>query len=143
MLERLIIVVIGVAVALAVYAAWRFWQQRRLHALQVITAPVHLPATVTGGKPAVLYFTTADCAQCRLQQTPILAQLQAKVDVAVHKLDAIEQEALAQLYGIMTVPTTVVLDTQLRPVAINHGVAPLQKLQSQIGATGGQPPAAA
>jgi hypothetical protein len=60
-----------------------------------------------------------------LQQTPILAQLQNKVDVAVHKLDAIEQEALAQLYGIMTVPTTVVLDAQLRPVAINHGVVPL------------------
>jgi len=98
---------------------------------------------VTGGKPAVLYFTTAECAQCRLQQTPILAQLQAKVDVAVHKLDAIEQAALAQVYGIMTVPTTVVLDTQLRPVAINHGVTPLQKLQAQISASESQPSAAA
>ncbi|MCB9119090.1 MAG: thioredoxin family protein [Caldilinea sp.] len=142
MFERLVIVAIGVAVAVVAYGAWRLWQRRRLRALQVITAPVHLPATVTGGKPAVLYFTTDDCAQCRLQQAPILAQLQARVDVAVHKLDAIEQEALAQLYGIMTVPTTVVLDTQLRPVAINHGVAPLQKLQAQIGATGGQPPVA-
>ena len=142
MFERLVIVAIGVAVAVAAYAAWRLWQRRRLRALQVITAPVHLPATVTGGKPAVLYFTTDECAQCRLQQAPILAQLQARVDVAVHKLDAIEQEALAQLYGIMTVPTTVVLDTQLRPVAINHGVAPLQKLQAQIGATGDQLPAA-
>lgn len=142
MFERLVIVAIGVAVAVAAYAAWRLWQRRRLRALQVITAPVHLPATVTGGKPAVLYFTTDECAQCRLQQAPILAQLQARVDVAVHKLDAIEQEALAQLYGIMTVPTTVVLDTQLRPVAINHGVAPLQKLQAQIGATSGQPPVA-
>ena len=141
MFERLVIVAIGVAVAVVAYGAWRLWQRRRLRALQVITAPVHLPATVTGGKPAVLYFTTDECAQCRLQQAPILAQLQARVDVAVHKLDAIEQEALAQLYGIMTVPTTVVLDTQLRPVAINHGVAPLQKLQAQIGATGGQPPA--
>ena len=141
MFERLVIVAIGAAVAVVAYGAWRLWQRRRLRALQVITAPVHLPATVTGGKPAVLYFTTDDCAQCRLQQAPILAQLQARVDVAVHKLDAIEQEALAQLYGIMTVPTTVVLDTQLRPVAINHGVAPLQKLQAQIGATGGQPPA--
>ena len=142
MFERLVIVAIGVAVAVVAYGAWRLWQRRRLRALQVITAPVHLPATVTGGKPAVLYFTTDDCAQCRLQQAPILAQLQARVDVAVHKLDAIEQEALAQLYGIMTVPTTVVLDTQLRPAAINHGVTPLQKLQAQIGATGGQPPVA-
>ncbi len=143
MIERLVIVAIGALIALAAYAAWRFQQQRKLRALQVITAPVHLPATVTGGKPAVLYFTTAECAQCRLQQTPILAQLQAKVDVAVHKLDAIEQAALAQVYGIMTVPTTVVLDTQLRPVAINHGVTPLQKLQAQISASESQPSAAA
>ncbi|MCB0021979.1 MAG: hypothetical protein KDD91_03000, partial [Caldilinea sp.] len=86
MFERLVIVAIGVAVAVVAYGAWRLWQRRRLRALQVITAPVHLPATVTGGKPAVLYFTTDDCAQCRLQQAPILAQLQARVDVAVHKL---------------------------------------------------------
>ena len=32
----------------------------------------------------------------------------------------------------MTVPTTVVLDQRLQPVAVNHGVAPLQKLQAQV-----------
>ena len=68
-----------------------------------------------------------------MQQTPILAQLQNQVDVVVHKLDAIEQEALARFYGIMTVPTTVGLVSHLHPVAVNHGVAPLQKLQAQIG----------
>jgi len=141
MIERLTIVAVASLLALAVYMAWRLWQQRRLRTLQAISAPVHLPPGVAGGKPAVLYFTTAECAQCRLQQTPILAQLQAGVDVAVHRLDAIEQQALAQIYGIMTVPTTVILDTQLRPVAINHGVTPLQKLRSQIGATADLPPA--
>ena len=55
MIERLVIVAIGALIALAAYAAWRFQQQRQLRALQVITAPVHLPATVTGGKPAELY----------------------------------------------------------------------------------------
>ncbi len=125
-------IVMLVVAALVVYALWRLWQRRRLSALRAVTAPIHVPAGVAGGKPTVLYFTTAECAQCRLQQTPILTQLQNKVDVAVHKLDAIEQEALARVYGIMTVPTTVVLDPQLRPVAINHGVAPLQKLHSQV-----------
>lgn len=130
--ERLVILGIGIVVALALYALWRLWQRRRLARLREVTAPIHVPPGVATGKPAVLYFTTAECAQCRLQQTPILAQLQNRVDVAVHKLDAIEQEALARVYGIMTVPTTVVLDPHLRPVAVNHGVAPLQKLQSQI-----------
>jgi len=87
-------------------------------------------------RPALLYFTTPDCAQCQLQQAPILAQLAAKVDIAIHKLDAVEQEATARFYGILTVPTTVVLDAQLRPVAVNHGVAPLRRLQAQIEAIG-------
>jgi len=134
--ERVVILAIGIVAALVVYALWRLWQRRRLSALRTVTAPIHVTAGVAGGKPTVLYFTTAECAQCRLQQTPILAQLQNKVDVAVHKLDAIEQEALARIYGIMTVPTAVVLDPQLRPVAINHGVAPLGKLQGQVAGMG-------
>ena len=132
MVERLVVVGIGVLVALAAYGAWRWWQAQRLQTLATAVRPAPLPAGVDGSKPAVLYFTTADCAQCRLQQTPILAQLQNQVDVVVHRLDAIEQEALARFYGIMTVPTTVVLDQRLQPVAVNHGVAPLQKLQAQV-----------
>ena len=132
MAERMIVLLVGMGLALVAYGAWRWWQQRRLQRLARTTPAVPLPAGVDGAKPAVLYFTTVDCAQCRLQQTPILAQLQNRVDVVVHKLDAIEQEALARFYGIMTVPTTVVLDQRLQPVAVNHGVAPLQKLQEQI-----------
>jgi thioredoxin 1 len=132
MMERLLIVLAMGLAALMLYALWRFWQQRHLQTLRTVTAPVYLPPEVDGGRPTVLYFTTAECAQCRLQQTPILVQLQAKVDVAVHKFDAIEQEALARVYGVMTVPTTVVLDAELRPVAVNHGVTPLQKLRGQV-----------
>ena len=132
MVERLIVLGIGVLVALAAYGVWRWWQAQRLQTLATAVTPAPLPAEIDGSKPAVLYFTTADCAQCRLQQTPILAQLQNKMDIAVHKLDAIEQETLARFYGIMTVPTTVVLDQHLQPVAVNHGVAPLQKLQAQV-----------
>ena len=132
MVERLIVLGIGVLVALAAYGVWRWWQAQRLQTLATAVTPAPLPAEIDGSKPAVLYFTTADCAQCRLQQTPILAQLQNKMDIAVHKLDAIEQETLARFYGIMTVPTTVVLDQRLQPVAVNHGVAPLQKLQAQV-----------
>lgn len=132
MLERMLIVLAVGSVALALYALWRHWQQQRLQTLRTVTEPIHLPPEVDGGKPTVLYFTTAECAQCRLQQTPILTQLQARADVAVHKFDALEQEALARVYGVMTVPTTVVLDAELRPVAINHGVTPLQKLQVQV-----------
>ena len=136
MLERFLILLAGVAIAAAACLIWRAWQRRRLAAVAEQVAPPAVAHLVDRTKPAVLYFTTPECAQCRLQQTPILSQLAAKVDVAVHKLDAVEQEALARFYGIMTVPTTVVLDGQLRPVAVNHGVAPLPKLLAQVGEGG-------
>ena len=115
------------------YWLWRQVQARRTQALAAAAVPPALANTIDPGRPNLLYFTTEQCAQCRFQQAPILTQLQNKMDVMIHKLDAVEQEALARFYGIMTVPTTVVLDAHLRPVAINHGVAPLHKLQAQLG----------
>ena len=126
------ILVLAVAAGLLAWAVWRVCQRRRLAHVAAHAAPAEVKRLSDGRRPAVLYFTTPDCAQCRLQQAPILSQLAARFDVAVHKVDAVEQEALARFYGIMTVPTTIVLDFQLRPVAINHGVAPLPKLQAQV-----------
>jgi thiol-disulfide isomerase/thioredoxin len=132
MTERLMVLALAVTAGLLAWAIWRVYQRGRLARVATHAVPVEVKRLSDGQRPAVLYFTTPDCAQCRLQQAPILSQLAARIDVAVHKLDAVEQEALARFYGIMTVPTTIVLDPQLRPVAINHGVAPLPKLQAQV-----------
>ena len=42
--ERLVILAVGVAAALVVYALWRLWQRRRLATLRAVTAPIHVPA---------------------------------------------------------------------------------------------------
>jgi thioredoxin 1 len=126
--------VIFAAAAGGAWVALRFWQRRSLAALQQQEAPSLLDGLALGG-PALLYFNTADCGQCRFQQEPILQRLSATVAPAalqVVPLDAIEREELARHFGIMTVPSTVLLDSTRRPVAINHGVAPLQKLQEQL-----------
>ena len=132
MIERILILIVFVTVVVAGYWLWRQVQARRTQTLAAAAVPPALANTIDPDRPNLLYFTTEQCAQCRFQQAPILTQLQNKMDVMIHKLDAVEQEALAHFYGIMTVPTTVVLDAQLRPVAINHGVAPLQTLQAQL-----------
>jgi thioredoxin 1 len=49
-------------------------------------------------------------------------------------VDAVAQADLADFYGVMTLPTTVVLDRQRRPVAINYGLTQLSKLRQQIAA---------
>jgi thioredoxin 1 len=136
MTERLVILVAAVAVGLIALWAWRRWVQWRAGRLRTAALPADLTGRVVPQRANLLYFTTEQCVQCRFQQAPILAQLAAQVDVAVHKLDAIEQEALARFYGIMTVPTTVVLDRELRPVAINHGVALLPQLRAQLARAG-------
>jgi thiol-disulfide isomerase/thioredoxin len=130
--ERLVILFL---LALAVMAAlWllRRFQARRLAALQRQPLPVELPAPLEAGRPALLYFTTESCAQCRFQQTPILRQLAERIPIAIHTVDAVAHEHVANFFGVMTVPTTVLLDAQRQPVAINHGLTPLPRLQAQL-----------
>ncbi len=135
MLERTLILLIVTLCFGAGYVALRILHARRLRALQAQgagadTSPV---AEFVASGPALLYFTTDSCAQCRFQQTPILQQLQAQVAaLPVVTLDATQRLDLARYFGILTVPSTVLLDGRHMPIAINHGVAPLQKLQLQV-----------
>ncbi|MBX2998930.1 MAG: thioredoxin family protein [Caldilineaceae bacterium] len=134
MLERLIILAIVVLATLGIWWICCVWQRRRIEQLQEETLPAPLAQQILPGSPAVLYFTTESCVQCKLQQSPVLERFAADTGIAVHKLDAVVQQDLAAFYNVMTVPTTVVLDRQRRPVAINYGLAPLPKLRQQLEA---------
>lgn len=133
MLERTLWLVVFSAVLAGGYLLWtRYWQQQT-RTLALAAIPAQLAGLPLAAGPAVLYFTTATCAQCRLQQTPALARLQQTLDpLQVVKLDAVEHSALADFYHVMTVPTTIVLDAARRPVAINHGVATTERLLTQL-----------
>ena len=48
------------------------------------------------------------------------------------KIDASSQPDLASQWGVLSVPTTFVIDAQGNPRYVNHGVAPLDKLQRQF-----------
>ncbi len=136
MFDRLIILA---AFALLLATAYLFWRMRLQQQTQRLAAadpggPAELAGLSLAAAPAVLYFTTPTCAQCRFQQTPALAQVQERLaGLQVLKLDAIEHQRLADYYHVMTVPTTVVLDSRRRPVAINHGLATAERLLAQVG----------
>lgn len=54
----------------------------------------------------ILKFGTCHCGQCKMQDKELL-----KVkDIPVEKIDAEDNEDLANQYNIMKVPTTLVLD---------------------------------
>ena len=126
MIERLYILLFAIVLVGMLWAAYSGWLRIRLNRLTDASLPEALQQLVQPGRPAILYFTTDSCVQCRMQQAPALERLAAATGIAVHRLDALTQSDLTSFYGVMTVPTTVVLDPHRRPKAINYGLAPLQ-----------------
>lgn len=134
MIERLFVLLTVVAATAALLIVLRLalksWR-RRLIGQEV----QGVPGLVPGTHGAVLYFTTPTCVECRWRQEPALRELQERRDgqVAVIKVDALEEEELARRFRILTVPSTVVLDRQGRVQAVNYGFAPAEQLEAQLG----------
>jgi thioredoxin-like negative regulator of GroEL len=86
------------------------------------------------GVPVLLYFTTPTCAPCKTVQRPAIQRLQERIGerLEVVEVDASSQPELASQWGVLSVPTTFIIDAQGNPRYVNHGVAPLDKLQRQF-----------
>jgi thiol-disulfide isomerase/thioredoxin len=86
------------------------------------------------GVPTVVYFTSPECGPCRFQQEPALDRLRADLGehVQVIEINALEDTEAATRWGVLSVPTTFVLDPQGQPRAINYGVAGAEKLRAQV-----------
>jgi thioredoxin 1 len=97
------------------------------------------------GAPAILYFTTPSCAPCKTVQRPTIRKLQEMLGnrLQVIEVDASARPDLANYWGVLSVPTTFIIDSHGRPRCVNHGVAGWEKLLKQIesaeqaGASGG------
>lgn len=131
MVERAVILLFVTVAVLGLWQLWRYYQSRKLTQLASVDLPDALAGRLQPG-PTVLYFTGAHCAQCRLQQTPILRQLVDAVKINLHTVDAVQEDTIARFYGVMTLPTTVLLDHRHTPKVINHGLASLAQLRQQV-----------
>jgi thiol-disulfide isomerase/thioredoxin len=85
-------------------------------------------------KPVLVYFTTPDCVPCKTVQRPAIERvshvLGEKLEVV--EINAYDQPKLAQTWGVMSVPTTFVLDARGEARYVNNGVARAEKLLEQI-----------
>ena len=93
------------------------------------------------GIPAILYFTTPTCMPCKTVQRPALRQLQNHLGdgIQVIQVDASERPDLADYWGVLSVPTTFIIDPAGEPRRVNHGVTRAEQLLQQIEDVSPQP----
>ncbi|MDQ7844122.1 MAG: thioredoxin family protein [Armatimonadota bacterium] len=136
MADRLLVLMLVAAGAAIVWLIlrWRSARYRRTGAADLVP-----PGRA---RPLVLAFSTPDCVPCRTQQKPALHELLRRYPgrVEVRAVDAADQPDLADRFGIMTVPSTVVIDPRGRIVAINHGMTRWEKLAAQLNLNGARAP---
>lgn len=93
------------------------------------------------GTPAVLLFTSSDCRPCKAIQRPALLRLASALegDLQVIEIDVYERPELRDRWGVLSLPTTFVIDSFGRPRHVNHGVAREPKLLDQLAHIGELP----
>lgn len=86
------------------------------------------------GTPAILYFTTPNCIPCRTTQGPAIEVLREQYHdrVQIIKIDASERADLANYWGVLSVPTTFIIDSGGQPRHVNNGVTLAPKLRQQL-----------
>ena len=85
-------------------------------------------------KPVIVYFTTPDCAPCKTVQRPAIDRVTNMLGGKMHvvEINAIERPDLAKTWGVMSVPTTFLLDSRGEARYVNNGVTRAEKLMEQI-----------
>ena len=87
------------------------------------------------GRTMVIAFSSPSCAVCHGVQAQALTDIENELgrgSVRVMKVDVADKPHVARAFGVMTVPTTVVLTPNGSVVVANHGVALAPKLIQQV-----------
>jgi len=86
------------------------------------------------GIPCIVFFTTPNCATCKVFQRPALDALREHLagQIQVIEADACERPDLAKSWSVLSMPTTFVLDRNGHPLHVNHGAASAEKLLGQL-----------
>lgn len=123
----------ALAIAIIVVGIFSYWliNQRLLVRAKnnIFTLFNQLP-----NKPVIVYFTTPDCAPCKTVQRPALNRVTQLLGDSLHvvEIDATQRPDLAKRWGVMSVPTTFLLDARGEARYVNNGVIRAEKLMEQI-----------
>lgn len=129
MIERLVIVTILVILGILVY---RLYTRRQMALIGSQTQIDPILRGLNTNLPTIVYFTTPNCIPCKTQQQPAIKKVRETQEIQVVEIDATENPDAADRWGVLSAPTTFVLDNSLKPKAVNHGVADERKLLKQV-----------
>jgi thiol-disulfide isomerase/thioredoxin len=137
MVARIGIVVGIVVIGLAAYQVGTRWQVSRVTRASrgQNGAANGLLSELRPGVPGIVYFWSPDCPPCLTVQKPALAALQEELGddgLQVLAVNVYERPDLAESWGVLSLPTTFVVDGQGEPRGINNGVAREDKLHRQV-----------
>ncbi len=126
-------VLVVAAGAVWLWLVWWRHRARRAGAADLVAA---YNATRAGA--LVLAFTTPDCVPCKTVQRPALQELERQFPghIITGEIDALDAPALARRFGILTVPSTVVIGPDGHVRAVNHGTATAERLAIQARLNG-------
>jgi len=90
----------------------------------------------TKGVPALLYFSSPDCVPCRTIQRPVVERLAQSFGqkLQIIEIDTLQSPDITRSWGILSLPTTIVVDTKGQPHTVNHGIVSLEALERQVQA---------
>jgi thiol-disulfide isomerase/thioredoxin len=90
------------------------------------------------GRAAIVYFSAPGCFPCTTMQRPALAALQAGFGdrLQILEIDALDHPDAADAWGVLSVPTTFIINREGRPRRVNHGPARASRLRTQLAAIG-------
>ena len=122
---------LAIAIIAAGLVTYWFFNQRLLVRAKsnIFTLFSQLP-----NKPVIVYFTTPDCAPCKTVQRPALNRVRQLLGekLEVVEIDATQRPDLAKIWGVMSVPTTFLLDARGEARFVNNGVTRAEKLMEQL-----------
>ena len=142
MLERGLLVLGLTIVVLVAALVVRAIARRRAAAATGRSLPDELRARLPARGPGIVYFYGPHCGTCG-QQAAILDRLSEDAGVAVVRIDATREAALADAFAVAAVPTTVIVDGARTVRAVNLGLRSREALTAQLRELAAVPAAAA
>lgn len=125
--DRLLVVAAVALAGLVIYLSIKL-----AHRLRISGRGLALPEGWREGSPGVLYFSSRTCTPCLAQGKAVDRLRDPEGALNLVKVDVDGEPGLAEKWSVLTVPTTVVLDSGGRIQTINHGAASEKKLRRQL-----------